>query len=483
MKSKFLKEIEANILCWYEFKNNSKILYFGEKESGAYEYLKEVCKKVDFLEDNAELKDSTYDYIVILIEKVNIQKILELTKYLKTEGVILLAFSNPYGISNFVTYEKQTRVSPLEKIDENEISREKIKKELELKGYNYCNLYMPFPNWKKTDVILTDKLNDLSEKIDKYFTSYNNEAIVITDEIKLLRKIANYDKELFIKLSNSYLLEISKEPILTEVKYVSFNNYRKKEYQLTTIIKDEKVEKKPTNNEAIKNIKRISQNLKLLKKCPFQILDCFENNTLYSKFIKNEKTLDIELGLNYNNQEFVIGKLKQIEQILLEQSAPYNKKDKKNYPLVIRDEEENLLEKFHYLKNAFYDMIPKNCFYINEEYYFFDQEWMEHYLPVEFIVYRSIINSYDLIKNINVDELLEKMGLLEYKTIFDKIDKSLRDEIIDEERLQNLNSTYEKMYEVVYKNEVLKKENEDYKQNDAKQNEYIKVLEEKLNME
>ena len=75
------------------------------------------------------------------------------------------------------------------------------------------------------------------------------------------------------------------------------------------------------------------------------------------------------------------------------------------------------------------------------------------------------------------------MGLLEYKTIFDKIDKSLRDEIIDEERLQNLNSTYEKMYEVVYKNEVLKKENEDYKQNDAKQNEYIKVLEEKLNME
>lgn len=478
MKNDVLKEMETNILSWYNFKKDSKILYLGEKENGAYEYLKENYQNVDTFEKLSK-QEQYYDYLIILEDKVHIQNILEATMYLKNEGIILLAFNNEYGISKFTTYYYQTRKSPLEDITE-EMSLANIKEILKNEGYKYSNLYMPFPNFKRADVILSDKLNDLQDKIEKYFLDYKEESVIMVNEINLLKKIANYDKELFIKLSNSYFIELSKEPLSTDVKYVSFNNYRKKEYQLTTIIKDKIVEKRPTTKEALKNINRIAKNIEKLNKFSFEILDNFENNILYSKLIENKQTLDMELAQNYNNQEFILNRLNGIKEQLLKNSITYNKKDKKYYSETLRKQEENILEKLHYLEYGFYDMVPKNCFYIDNKYYFFDQEWMEYYIPVEFILYRSIVNSYDLVRKINVDEILEKLEILEYKTIFEELDKTLRENIIDKERFEQLNKRYPNMYEIIYDYEVLKKQNEDFKINDQKQNEYIKYLEANL---
>lgn len=478
MKKEVLKEMEANILSWYDFKKDAKILYLGEKENGAYEYLKEKYQRVDSLE-KVQKQEQYYEYLIVLEDKIHIQKILEASMYLKNEGVILLIFDNEYGISKFTTYDYQSRKSPLEDSKE-EISIDKLKEILEGEGYKHSNLYMPFPNYKRTDVILSDKLNDLSYKIEKYFLSYKQEAVLLVNEINLLRKIASYDKELFIKLSNSYFIEMSKEALETDIKYVSFNNYRKKEYQLTTIIRDEIVEKKPTTKEALKNINRISKNIEKLNKFDFEILDKFENNTLYSEFIKDRKTLDIELGLNYDNQQFILNKLNGIKEVLLKNSISYNKKDRKYYHEVLRKQEETILEKFNYLEYGFYDMVPKNCFYIDNKYYFFDQEWMEYYLPIEFVLYRSIVNSYDLVRKIDVDEILEKLEILEYKTIFEELDKALRENIIDKERLELLDKKYINMYEIIYEHGILKKQNEELVINNQKQNEYIKQLEANL---
>lgn len=478
MKKELLQELESNILSWYDFKKDAKILYLGNKENGAYKYLKQKHEKIYEI-DELTKKEQRYDYLVVLEDKINMQNILEATIYLKEEATILIAFDNQYGISKFTTYYYKTRKSPLEE-EEEKTSLETIKTILKNEGYQYNNLYMPFPNFKRPDVILSDKLNDLEDKIEKYFLDYKEESAILVNEIKLLKKIIKYDKELFIKLSNSYLIEISKKPIATDVKYVSFNNYRKKEYQLTTIIRENIVEKKPTTKEAIKNINRIAKNIEKLNKFNFEILDYFENNTLYSKLIKNKKTLDIELGLNYNNIEFTINKLNEIKNELLKNSIKYNPNHKKYYCETLQKQEETVLEKLNYLEYGFYDMVPKNCFYINNKYYFFDQEWMEQYIPVEFILYRSIVNSYDLVRKIDINEILQKLGILEYKKIFEELDENLRKNIINKEVLEELNKEHANMYEIIYEYEVLKKQNEDLKINDQKQNEYIKHLESNL---
>lgn len=478
MKESIFKDLESNIISWYEFKENSKILFCGEKSNYAFKFLKDKYKNVELYEKE---KNDIYDYIVVLDSAVNEKQILKISKMLKEDGIILLAFDNTFGISKFITYKYNERISPLEEINENQTSLSLIKDILYKNDYKYINVYMPFPNWKRTDLILSEKLEDLSDKLEKYFLDYDENDIIIAKEINLLRNIADFDKELFIKLSNSYLLEISKNTINTKVKYVSFNNYRKDEYRLITIIKDEIVEKKPATEQATKNIKRIAKNLQTLNNYEFEILDKFEDNKLYSKYIKDLKTLDTIFVENYDNEEYIISNLTKIKDILLKNSVKYNKKYNIELCNTLKKQSEEVLNEFNYLEYAFYDMVPKNCFLMENKYCFFDQEWMEKYLPVEFIIYRSVINSYDLVKKIDVNKLLEKLNIEKYREIFEKIDAELRKKILDEEIFKELNKNYKKMYEVVYENEVLRMQNEQLKINDNKQNEYIKTLENKIN--
>ena len=124
-------------------------------------------------------------------------------------------------------------------------------------------------------------------------------------------------------------------------------------------------------------------------------------------------------------------------------------------------------------------MIPKNCFYINEKFVFFDQEWEKEYLSVEFIIYRSVINSYDLVRKINVEKLLEELGILEFKNCFEKIDKKLRDEIIEKD-------IFDKMYckkitsidNLINDKKIAESCLKDANEDNKKKQEYIEQLEE-----
>ena len=65
-----------------------------------------------------------------------------------------------------------------------------------------------------------------------------------------------------------------------------------------------------------------------------------------------------------------------------------------------------------------WDMIFSNCFYIDNEFYFFDQEWNEKNLPIEYILYRTIMYTDGLQQFIKIEELFEKYGINQYIEIF-----------------------------------------------------------------
>ena len=235
-----------------------------------------------------------------------------------------------------------------------------------------------------------------------------------------------------------------------------------------TIIKDNVVEKLPTNDKAQKHINNMKKIIEDIKNENIEILDYEENSQIYSKLVKNEKTLDRVLALEYDNIEKLAQILNDYRNILLQNSLKYSEcKEKIN----INGNSEQL-EQLNYLKNGYWDLIPKNCFYINQKFIFFDQEWEEDYLPVEFILYRAIINSYDLVRKINVEELLQKLNIAQYKEIFEKLDEQIREKIVDKE-----------IFEAMYKKEKLKavdnliNENKFYNEENQRKDEYIKKLE------
>ena len=55
------------------------------------------------------------------------------------------------------------------------------------------------------------------------------------------------------------------------------------------------------------------------------------------------------------------------------------------------------------------DMVFENAFFIEDEFYFFDQEWNVENIPLEFIYYRAINNMY--VYNSELQEKLLKEEL------------------------------------------------------------------------
>lgn len=86
-----------------------------------------------------------------------------------------------------------------------------------------------------------------------------------------------------------------------------------------------------------------------------------------------------------------------------------------------------------WIQDGLWDLIFQNCFYINKEFYFYDQEWKEKNIPIEFIFYRAI-KYFDRIKKYIADEeLYEIMGIKkDHITLFDELDNKLQEEIRDE---------------------------------------------------
>ena len=285
-----------------------------------------------------------------------------------------------------------------------------------------------------------------------------------------MKNIVKNDNQKIDFFANSFLIEASKKEIIIDIKYISFNNSRKEKYRLITIIKDGIVEKIPDSDKSVEHIKNMAEIIKDIKSQNIEILDYEENQKIYSKFI-NQETLDKTLGKE-KDIEKIIEILNKYKEFLLKQSSSYeeckNHINQEEYK-EIGDEE---LKKLSFLKKGYWDMVPKNCFLIDSKFIFFDQEWEKDYLPVEFILYRAIINSYDLVKRINVEELFEKLKIKEYINCFEEMDKKLRKEILDEE-----------IYKIIYEKEEIKaidnilNENKSYIEEIDRKDKYIKSLE------
>jgi len=88
------------------------------------------------------------------------------------------------------------------------------------------------------------------------------------------------------------------------------------------------------------------------------------------------------------------------------------------------------IENLNFKKYGLWDLIFQNCFYIDEKFYFYDQEWMEENVPVEYIIYRSIKYLTQIEEDKN--EIYQILGIQEKQIeLFEKLDNKMQEEIRD----------------------------------------------------
>lgn len=432
-----MEELKENLFNWYNFKENSDILDFGGNIAN-YIHGQKIDTKPE--------ENKKYDYVILVgaLEKAGKQENLaKAISFLKPDGKLLIAENNKFGIKNWngkrdltgsLDYREITR-----KYNSNEVgmlAKHDLKEMLDNEGVSNYKFYYLFPDYNLPNLIITDEYTLTEEDISRNFEAYEEGELVNFNENLALAEILKEDPKQAKFFANSFLVEASKEQIETDIKYVSFTNYRKKEYRVETILTNDYAIKKASNSEAQKHINNISDNLVNFNTKNSRALEVLEEQALKSKFIKEAPRLDLYLQ-SLNSYDLFLQEFNKYKEIVYQNTLEYSEV-KDNLPEEIKTYAENKLLKMKFLKYTFTDMLPKNCFKVEDEYLFFDQEWCENYYPAEYIIYRAIRNTAGIANKYGENKIFKDLEIFEYIDLFEKLEENFRKKVIDEKMLYDV---------------------------------------------
>lgn len=454
-------KLRENILSWYPFKNNASVLEIGANVGEITGILCENCDKVYSVEEDGEKQNiienrhkekenlriiskieeipenEKFDYITYIgyLEKVKdiTQELVNIRKYLKENGKILIAIDNRFGLKYF------TKTNPQGENVNNILGKklyvlEELKNKINKAGFSDTKIYYPMPDYKLTNVIFTDEHLLTKDELSRNISYYDEDAIKFYDENELYSNILKENGKNFPSFANSFFVEVFNDKFEdNNIKLVTFSNMRKDKYKLMTIMKDKFVYKYAINDESAEHLNDVKKIIEILKKSGLNTLDSYNDEGIISQYT-SEKTVDkiiIELLKKEKKQE-AIKLMKAFRQELL------NKLEKIS-------EEENIFDKYNiqydkekikdiiFVKDGLWDAIFQNCFYINNQFYFYDQEWKEENVPLDFILYRAIKYFPRLLKHIPLKESYEIMEIDESMLeLYDKLDDKIQEEIRNE---------------------------------------------------
>lgn len=458
-----------NILNWYPFSKTDVILEIGKTSEELTNLFNKNAKEVitiENLKDDKLIEETLknkFDVITLIGIQENWNQVIgndlsleellkKLMSFLKSEGKILLALDNKFGLRLFAGNPEKILNNKFEtligynnqpqKIET--FTKSKLDKIFKNLGFN-ARFYYPLPDYKMPNVIFSQDELPKYNSIDKYNPYFLENSDILFNEIDVFREILKTDSHMFEFFTNSFLIELTNGKCNKKYKYISFNNLRKEEYRLITKIADNYVEKQIINDKSKKHYQNIKNNLNVLKENNIKTVDYIEEETIKSKYIEQKYLLNNVLTEKLEQEkadEFyeILEKYIEIIKTNSYKETDYSKTVFGKYNLDIENKE--ILENLHFLKNGLWDMTFKNCFYIDGEFYFFDQEWNECNLPAEYILYHSIYYTISLRRFIKIEDLFEKYGISQYIEIFKKLDDKLQEKIRDKETWEFYNQNH-----------------------------------------
>ncbi len=417
-------KLEDNILKWYPFAKNATILKLDhktqEKAEQQYDYviLRGTLEKAKQLFSGADPERQAIEYA---------------KTYLKSEGKILMIVDNKMGIRNYC----EVKNKPNEK---KQLTKKQIELLLIACHLNYYKFYYPLPSYEKTNVVFTDEFLPNQETIARNITLYEERSVVVQRENTLYLELLEQDQNLFKLFANTYFVECSRKQWEdNKIQFVSFSNMRKPKYSIQTVIQADAVYKKATNEQAQNHIEQIKQNLEILNKLGFQTLEYYENGKIVSQYQKNAESLD-----NFIIRQIQEGKkqaaLQLINRFFGEIKEKLGKKTTKQniFDIYEISYEPEQIKSLTFTQYGLWDLIFQNAFYIDGQFYFYDQEWIEEGIPIEYIFYRSIQYTPSLKQMLEEENILQQFGMThEQLNIFFQLDNKLQEKTRNQEVWSN----------------------------------------------
>ena len=469
-----ISENRKNIISWYPFTREDTLLELnGDYGTLTMEYCDRLGKvvtvepklekariidfrtkcfnNIDVYAQNIEdfSTNEKFDFVSVIVNidsKDMLDKYITVAKkFLKDTGKILLTIDNKFAVKYWAG-AKGSNIDQYETLlDQKGLSLNNIKECLDGENLKYKFFY-PIPNYKFANAIFTDNYLPNEENIlsrDLYHFDYKVETMNFPER-EVLKEVVNNNKEMFKFFANSYLLEISKEEIESDIKFITFGLLRKYVFRIRTIVHDTYVEKQANNALANDHIDRIAYNIDLLKRLDINSIEKKVDNSIRSDFIEGETLDKIIVRL------FKEGKTEEAYKLIHRfEDEILNKFKLTKKEIIKSDDFENIFERFdidipleilkkcHTVDEALVDLIFQNIFMIDDKLTPYDQEWLELFVPREFILYRALSYLPNIRNITNIDKLYEEFGLTEFIPYFEKLDKEFQ-EVLRNEIFWNL---------------------------------------------
>lgn len=463
-----LCEIPKALLCWYDFKQGSRILYIG-KEDLYSEWLKVHAVQLinigfSQLQDTKwqERFQTYFDYAVcveILEGQKNPVKFLGIIrKFLKPDGHMLFAMNNRLGIRYFCGDRDPYTERNFDGIDNYRRAYEKkedvfygrmyageeLRQMLLMAGWKrgQFQFFSVFTDLKNPSLIYAEDYKPNEDLANRIFPTYNWPDTVFLEEEALYQELI--DNGMFHQMANAYLIECTMGDALSDVSHVTSSMERgRKDALLTVIHKSGIVEKRAVYPEGQERLECLAENGRELKKHGLSVVEAtMVNGVCYMPYVEAETgQLHLKNLLQTDKEKF----LEEMDHFrnLIMMSSDIVEQDKGNGEGAV-------------LRRGYLDLVPLNSFYVEGEFVFFDQEFCEDYYPANVLLFRMIATLYsgniELQKILPAENLYERYGLTRYRERWCRMEWEFLGKLLKQRELHIYHERYRRNIETVNSN-------------------------------
>lgn len=453
-----IKELPKGLLGWYHFKENSKVLYLTDAGDGladlfAEKGLEVICAK---LSEPVSAQDG-FDYVVAIgvLERCRqpVEALKQWKGLLKPDGVLLLGVDNRLGLRyfcgdrdkftrrNFDGIEHYRRILPQDRetLEGQAYAKYEIEAMLDEAGISGHKLYSVLPNLDFPQMIYAENYLPEEELSIRFFPMYEYPDSVFLEEEYLYSDMIK--SGMFHTMANSYLLECPMNGHYEPVKHVTVSLDRGRENAMFTIIReDDKVEKRVAYDEGRKKLQILMSNTKDLREHGLSVIEgTLEGDSYVMPYVKAVSAVTYLTELLKTDKEKFICEVDRFRNLILQSSEHVSEED----GVVI-------------LKRGYLDLVPLNCFYIDGDFVFYDQEFYQENYPANAIVMRMIdiiyIGGTDMESILPREYLIRRYHLKERLDEWRRLGGEFTARLRNQRELRVFNEQHQRNYEVVNSN-------------------------------
>ena len=493
-----LSDMRESIVEWYPFEKDSEVLEIGSGCGAISGVLSRKVKKVTGIElskrrslinahrnkdcDNLSIivgnfKDielnQKFDYITLIGvleyaalyiggEQPYRKMLLQIKKYLKPHGKIMIAIENKMGFK-YLNGAKEDHVGQrFAGIEDyrffpkvRTFSKPEMMELLDGCGLRNAKFYYPTPDYKLPDTIYSDKYMPQRGSVRIWNHNYSETRIALYNDAIMADQLCK--DRVFDYFSNSFLVVVNDTN--EDVRFAHYRRGCKEEYQTrTTLIY--KRDASFVEKSYLRTVERKHDILKNMVEWKDLLQSEYPNivyvdgklseegTSLQYSFIEG-KSLEDEVGQLVHNTKKMIKKYREIIKRYFEYQREWEEE------FVITDQYKTIFGEIGVstseksLKVTNLDLALQNMILKDGIVYCFDYEWIFDFpIPYEYVIYRSVVSFYNkyhmyFLKKLSRIEMLSQIGVkAENIPVYDKMETKFREHIFGD----NLKENYLKNY-------------------------------------